>query len=470
MAKNITVIPAKTNRSSLAENLEPKKKRVAAYCRVSTDQEEQLSSYEAQVNYYTNYIENHPDYECAGIYADEGISGTSTKKREQFNRMIEDCKAGKIDMIITKSISRFARNTLDCLNFVRLLKDLGIGVMFEKENIFTLDSKGEVLLSILSSLAQDESRSISENSTWGIRRRFEQGRLFINTTKFLGYDKDKNGNLVINEKQAKIVRRIYKEFLDGKGANRIARDLEKDRVPNWHGKAKWYENSIRGILTNEKYKGDALLQKTYTVDFLNKKREENTGQVPQYYVEDSHPAIIDKEMWEAAQLEMERRKSYASDHGIQKLEYATTDNPFAGRVICGSCGQVFGRKVWNSTDDRLRRIVWRCNGKYVVKGEKGCESRHIDDGVLYQAFISVFNTLVENRECFMKKWRDRLASGNVLVRYKSKQFIGILAEAERLNEFGLDLHFAMVEKVTVYDAGRLVVSLLEGTELECEME
>ena len=161
---------------------------------------------------------------------------------------------------------------------------------------------------------------------------------------------------------------------------------------------------------------------------------------------------------------------FALEYGIQKLEYATTDNPFAGRVICGSCGQVFGRKVWNSTDDRFRRVIWRCNGKYIKKGKKGCDSRHIDDGVLYQAFISVFNTLVENRECFMKKWRDRLASGNVLVRYKSKQFIGILAEAERLNEFGLDLHFAMVEKVTVYDAGRLVVSLLEGTELECEME
>ena len=437
---------------------------------MSTDQEEQLSSFEAQVNYYTGYIEKHPDYECAGIYADEGISGTNTKKREQFNRMIEDCKAGKIDGIITKSISRFARNTLDCLNFVRQLKELGIGVTFEKENIFTLDSKGEVLLSILSSLAQDESRSISENSTWGIRRRFEQGRLFINATKFLGYDKDKNGNLVINKKQAEIVRRIYREFLDGKGANRVARELEGDRVINWNGKTKWCENSIRKMLTNEKYKGDALLQKTYTVDFLSKKRADNTGQVPQYYVEDSHPAIIDKEMWEAVQLEMERRRDFAREHGIQKLEYASEDNPFAGRVICGSCGQVFGRKVWNSTDDRFRRIVWRCNGKYVVKGEKGCESRHIDDGVLYQAFISVFNTLVENRECFMKKWRDRLASGNVLVRYKSKQFIGILAEAERLNEFGLDLHFAMVEKVTVYDAGRLVVSLLEGTELECEME
>ena len=288
MAKSITVIPAKTNQTNLAENLELQKKRVAAYCRVSTDQEEQLSSYEAQVNYYTNYIEKNPDYELAGIYADEGITGTTTKKREQFNRMIKDCNAGKIDMIITKSISRFARNTLDCLNFVRQLKDLGVGVMFEKENIFTLDGKGEVLLSILSSLAQDESRSISENSTWGIRRRFEQGKLHINHTKFLGYDKDKNGNLVVNEKQAKIVRRIYKEFLDGKGANRIARDLELSGVPNWNGKAKWYEGSIRKMLTNEKYKGDALLQKTYTVDFLSKKRADNNGEVPQYYVEDSH--------------------------------------------------------------------------------------------------------------------------------------------------------------------------------------
>ena len=470
MAKNITVIPAKTNRSSLAENLEPKKKRVAAYCRVSTDQEEQLSSYEAQVNYYTNYIEKHPDYEFAGIYADEGISGTTTKKREQFNRMIEDCKAGKIDMIITKSISRFARNTLDCLNFVRQLKDLGIGVTFEKEAIFTLDSKGEVLLSILSSLAQDESRSISENSTWGIRRRFEQGKLHVNHTKFLGYDKDKNGNLVVNEKQAKIVRRIYKEFLDGKGANRIARDLELGGVANWNGKAKWYEGSIRKMLTNEKYKGDALLQKTYTVDFLSKKRADNNGEVPQYYVEDSHPAIIDKEMWEAVQLEMERRRNFALQYGIQKLEYATTSNPFAGRVICGSCGQVFGRKVWNSTDDRLRRIVWRCNGKYVVKGEKGCESRHIDDEVLYQAFVDVFNAMIENRDYFMEKCRDRLVSGNVLVRYKSKQLLETISGAERVTEFDVDLYFSMVEKVAVYEGGRLIVNLFDGTEVECAME
>ena len=469
MAKNITVIPAKTNRSSLAENLEPKKKRVAAYCRVSTDQEEQLSSYEAQVNYYTAYIENHPDYECAGIFADEGISGCNTKKRDQFNKMIADCKAGKIDMIITKSISRFARNTLDCLNFVRLLKDLGIGVTFEKESIFTLDSKGEVLLSILSSLAQDESRSISENSTWGIRRRFEQGKLHINHTKFLGYDKNKDGNLVINEKQAKIVRRIYTEFLDGKGACRIARALELDGVLNWNGKAKWYEGSIRKMLTNEKYKGDALLQKTYTIDFLNKKRADNNGQVPQYYVEGSHPAIIDQEMWEAVQLEMERRRNFALEYGIQKLEYATTDNPFAGRVICGSCGQVFGRKVWNSTDDRFRRIIWRCNGKYIKKGKKGCDSRHIDDGVLYQAFVDVFNAMLENKDYFMGKWQERLGSDSLLARYKAKQFIGILATAEPIHEFEEGLYFSLVEKMTVYDGGRIIVSLLDGTDVECEI-
>ena len=468
MARNITVIPARVNRTNLAEHL--RKKRVAAYCRVSTDQDEQLSSFEAQVNYYTTYITNNQEYEMAGIYADEGISGTSTKKREQFNRMIEDCKAGSIDLIITKSISRFARNTLDCLMYVRLLKGLGVEIYFEKENIRTMDNQGETLLTILSSLAQDESRSVSESSKWGIRRRFEQGKMRINHTKFLGYDKDKEGHLVINAKQAKVVRRIYKDFLDGKGANRIARDLEKEKVPNWNGKAKWYDSSIRLMLTNEKYKGDALLQKTYTVDFLSKKRADNNGEVPQYYVEDSHPAIIDREMWAAVQLEMERRRNFALQYGIRKLEYATTDNPFAGRVICGSCGQVFGRKVWNSTDDRLRRIIWRCNGKYVEKGKKGCDSRHIDDGALYQAFVEVFNAIVENRDYFIEKWQGMLENDSVLVRYKAKQFIGIVIETERIKKFDIDLYFAMVEKVTVHSGKRLTINLLDGTEIDCEIE
>ena len=317
---------------------------------------------------------------------------------------------------------------------------------------------------------QDESRSISENSTWGIRRRFEQGKLHINHTKFLGYDKDKNGNLVINPKQAKIVKRIYEDFLDGKGANRIARDLENDGTLNWNGKAKWYEGSIRKMLTNEKYKGDALLQKTYTVDFLSKKRADNNGEVPQYYVEDSHPAIIDKEMWEAVQLEMERRRAYALEHGIEKLEYATTKNPFAGRVICGTCGHIFGRKVWNSTDDRLRRIIWRCNGKYPVKGEKGCESRHIDDGVLYQAFINTFNALLENKHYFIGKWQEQTGNENLLQRYKARQFIEVITKAIPMAKFDIDLYFALVEKITVYNSGILIVSLLDGAEVECESE
>ena len=312
--------------------------------------------------------------------------------------------------------------------------------------------------------------SISENSTWGIRRRFEQGKLHVNHTKFLGYDKDKNGNLVVNEKQAKIVRRIYKEFLDGKGANRIARDLELSGVPNWNGKAKWYEGSIRKMLTNEKYKGDALLQKTYTVDFLSKKRADNNGEVPQYYVEDSHPAIIDKEMWEAVQLEMERRRNFALQYGIQKLEYATTSNPFAGRVICGSCGQIFGRKVWNSTDERFRRIIWRCNGKYPAKGEKGCESRHIDDAILYRAFVDVFNMMVENKEPFFDKWQRMRESDNPLQRYKVKQFANIIADRGRIKEFDVDLYFALVEKIVVFDDGRLMVVLLDETEVECIVE
>lgn len=252
MVKNITVIPAskKVTEGTLARKEIPKI-RMAAYCRVSTDQEEQLSSYENQVSYYTNFISNNPQYELAGIYADEGISGTNTKKRKNFNRMIDDCEAGKIDRIIVKSISRFARNTLDCLNYVRRLKELGIGVTFEKEAIDTLDAKGEVLLTILSSLAQDESRSISENSTWGIRKRFEQGKFSVNTRKFMGYDSDENGNLIVNEEQAKTVRLIYGKYLSGRNYFVIARELNEAGIPGWNGKVNWIASTIETMLHNE---------------------------------------------------------------------------------------------------------------------------------------------------------------------------------------------------------------------------
>ncbi|WP_297418967.1 recombinase family protein [Clostridium sp.] len=443
---------------------------MAAYCRVSTDQLEQLSSYEAQVNYYTNFINNSSEYELAGIFADEGISGTNTKKREQFNKMIEECKKGKIDVIITKSISRFARNTLDCLNYVRMLKELGIGVIFEKENINTLDAKGEVLLTILSSLAQDESRSISENSTWGIRRRFEQGKIIVNHNKFLGYDKDKNGNLIIDEKQAKIVQRIYKDYLNGKGTNRIARELEEDGINGWNGKVKWYESTIRGILTNEKYKGDALLQKTYTVDFLTKKRVENNGEVPQYYVEESHPAIINKEMWEAVQLEMERRQLFSEKYKMQKVEPGLKNNPMAGKIICGSCSRSFGRRVWSSNDERFKKQVWICTQRNKTKGIVGCNNRHIYDKILKEVFIDTFNTLIQNKDFFLGKWNENIKIGNELQKYKSKQFIEILNKAKPIKEFDEKLFFIFIEKMIIYEGQKIIVTLLDGVEIEVIVE
>ena len=263
MGKSITVIPAKKVQTNVLHQVR-KKIKVAAYCRVSTDQEEQLSSYENQVNYYREFISKHEEYELVDIYADEGISATNTKKRDAFNRLIQDCRAGKVDRILVKSISRFARNTLDCIKYVRELKELGVGVTFEKENIDSLDSKGEVLLTILSSLAQDESRSISENATWGIRKKFERGEVRVNTTKFMGYDKDENGRLIINPGQAETVKFIYEKFLEGYSPESIAKYLNDNEIPGWTGKANWYPSAIQKMLQNEKYKGDALLQKTFT--------------------------------------------------------------------------------------------------------------------------------------------------------------------------------------------------------------
>jgi DNA invertase Pin-like site-specific DNA recombinase len=420
-------------------------------------------------HYYTALINANPEYEMAGLFADEGISGTNTKKREQFNAMIDACKEGKIDLVLTKSISHFARNTLDCLKYVRLLKDLGIGIVFEKEGINTLDSNGEVLLTILSSLAQEESNGLSLSTTWGIRRRFEQGKVTINHTKFMGYDKDEEGKLIINETHARIVRRIYKEYLDGKGTNRIARELERDKIKNWRGKTKWYESTVRSMLQNEKYKGDALLQKTYTVDFLSKKRVENNGEVPQYYVEESHPAIIEPELWRAVQLEMERRKKYCEDHGIVKLDYASSGHFLCGRVICRECGNVYFRKTWMSTDVRYKKIVWICSNKYVSKGVKGCSSGHIDDTVLKKVFVTCFNTLLENKQHFLEKWQGEIQEGNALKRYRLKEIIKVIEEQGKLEEFDENLLLKVLDHITLAEGKVIILKFLDGTELKCEV-
>lgn len=438
---------------------------MAAYCRVSTDQEEQLSSYENQVNYYKAYIEQNHIYELAGIYADEGISGTNTKKREEFNRMIADCRAKKIDRIITKSISRFARNTLDCLNYVRELKELGIGIIFEKENIDTLDAKGEVLLTILSSLAQDESRSISENSTWGIRRRFENGQFTMSTKRFLGYDTDENGKLVINPEQAKIVERVYDEYLAGKTVDHIKRIFEGEGIKNWNGKSTWHATTLKSMLCNEKYKGDAILQKSYTVDFLSKKRAKNDGEIQQFLVEDNHEAIIDPLIWGAVQLEQERRDKYITEHGTNSYSHRPETNPFAGKVICGTCNQAFTRKGWKTRNEY--RKVWQCQERYKVKGVQGCTNRHIDEEVLKEVFIRSWNSLLDNREEIKARWERFAEFGNPLEQYRAVQFADITENTEPIESFDSGFMLKTLDHITVFESGKLVVTFMDGIEMEC---
>lgn len=305
MAVRVMEIPATIN----SRTDETQTRRAAAYARVSTDHEDQITSYAAQVEYYTDYIKERSDLEFVNVYTDEGISGTSTKYREGFKRMIADALAGKIDLIITKSVSRFARNTIDSLTTIRLLKEHNVECYFEKENIHTFDSRGELLLTIMAGIAQEESRSISQNCTWGQRKRFADGKVTVPFKRFLGYDRGEDGSLVVNEKEAAIVRKIYEMFLNGATTYAIAKALTAEHIPTPGGKEVWSKNVVKSILTNEKYKGDALLQKVFTVDYLTKQKKKNKGEVTQYYVEGSHEAIIPPETWTKVQKEFERQKS-----------------------------------------------------------------------------------------------------------------------------------------------------------------
>ena len=368
MAASVRVIPAKLKQQASTLSTEPGKRRVAAYARVSTDSDEQMTSYEAQVDYYTQYIKNHPEWTFVEVYTDEGISAVSTKRREGFKRMVEDALNGRIDLIVTKSVSRFARNTVDSLSTVRKLKEKGVEIFFEKENIYTFDGKGELLITIMSSLAQEESRSISENVTWGKRKRFADGKVSMPFKQFLGYEKGVDGQPVINEDEAKVVRYIYRIFMSGKTYSAIAKQLMDEKILTPGGKHKWRAKTVESILTNEKYKGHALLQKRFTVDFLSKKMKENEGEVPQYYVENSHPAIIDPVEFDAVQVDIEKRKALNRP--------LTCQSPLSTKLICGDCGGYYGPKVWSS-NTKYRRVIWQCNNKF--KGDTKCTTPHVTE-------------------------------------------------------------------------------------------
>ncbi|KKC21847.1 recombinase family protein [Streptococcus dysgalactiae] len=400
MKKVITIEATPSIIRSSSDEFSLKKRRVAGYARVSTDHEGQATSYESQMRYYSEYINGRDDWEFVKMYSDEGISGTNTKLRTGFKSMVEDALDGKIDLIITKSVSRFARNTVDSLTTVRQLKEVGVEIYFEKENIWTLDSKGELLITIMSSLAQEESRSISENVTWGLRKQFAEGKVHFPYTNVLGFKAGEDGAIVVDQDEAKTVRYIFQQALIGKSPYHIAKDLTEQVIPSPSGKSHWNATTIKRMLRNEKYKGDALLQKTYTTDFLTKKKKINRGELPQYYVENNHEAIVDRETFDAVQqvLENKGRKS------------STTI--FSSKLVCGDCGHFFGSKVWHSTS-KYRRVIYQCNEKY--KGISKCSTPHVTEEEVIQWFISAVNQVLDNRIEVIDNLYVLLSIGNLEV-------------------------------------------------------
>lgn len=386
----MTIIPAtKAGLGTAGKAADRPVKHVAAYCRVSTDSEEQENSYAAQIEHYTHYISGNPAWKLAGIFADEGISGTSTDKRAGFQQMIHHCQAGKIDIIITKSVSRFARNTVDCLHYIRDLKSRGIEIIFEKENIRTFDVKGEILITIMASLAQQESESLSKNVRMGLKFRYQQGRVIVNHNWFLGYTKDGRGNLIVDKAQAQVVKRIFQEYLDGYTMNQIAAGLEGDGIPTGANHSHWAVSTIRGILSNEKYVGDALLQKTVTIDILHKKRIKNDGREPQYYIEDNHEAIISREMFAMVQAERRRRVELKANGSLHKGKYA-----LSGICRCESCGAVLKRVTWYKP---RRVVVWRC-GSRIANGVSACDMKAVPEGKIQQAVAEAIRLQIHDMQ------------------------------------------------------------------------
>ncbi|EAE7887215.1 recombinase family protein [Listeria monocytogenes] len=398
------VIPARKRVGSTAAKEKIKKLRVAAYCRVSTETEEQNSSYEVQVAHYTEFIKKNNEWEFAGIFADDGISGTNTKKRDEFNRMIAECMDGNIDMVITKSISRFARNTLDCLQYIRQLKDKNISVYFEKENINTTDAKGEVLLTIMASLAQQESQSLSQNVKLGLQYRYQQGKVQVNDKRFMGYTKDEVGNLIIVPEEAEIIKRIYREYLEGQSLAGIGRGLEKDGILTAAGKPRWRPESVKKILQNEKYIGDALLQKTVTVDFLTKKRVKNEGHLPQYYVENSHEAIIPKDLFLQVQEEIHRRRNIYTGADKNKRIYSSK-YALSAITFCGDCGDIYRRTYWNIHG--RKEFVWRCVTR-IEQGPEVCKNRTVKEDELYGAVMTATNRLLAGGDNMIRTLEENI--------------------------------------------------------------
>lgn len=400
--KKVRVIPATINTDMHTKDTY-RQLRVAAYCRVSTKQDEQLNSYEVQKRHYTERINSEPDWTLVDIFADKGITGTSVRKRDEFNRMIRYCKKGKIDMIITKSIARFARNTVDCLQHTRMLKELGVDVYFEEQGIHSKQPGAEFYITIYGSIAQSESENISANVKWGKAQSAKEGKVSFHYKNFLGYRQGDDGNPEIEPEESKTVKLIYERYLMGDSLVGIAKRLEKMNILSPSGKEKWQSSTVRSILTNEKYKGDAIINKTYITDCLSKKVKINNGERPKYYVEDNHPAIIDAGAFGRVQEELARRasknkvkqKGTKTEQGRYSSKYALTE-----LLVCGECKTPYRRCTW--TQNGAKKIVWRCINR-LDYGKKYCHnSPSVEESTLQSAVMNAIMDTAMKKQDIMK--------------------------------------------------------------------
>lgn len=393
----VVIIPANQAEANLKKATH--QLRVAAYCRVSTDQEEQLTSYEAQRAYYTDKIMTNPEWSLAGIFADEGITGTSTKKREEFKKMIRLCRRGKIDLILTKSISRFARNTVDCLAYIRELKELKIPVVFEKENINTMKTDSEIIITMLGGFAQAESESISQNVRWGVRQSFKQGKVTFQYKRMYGYERGEDGLPRAIPEQAAVVRRVFENYLAGSSVRDIQQMLESEGILSSCGKPEWSVSTLQNLLRNEKYTGDALLQKTFIENCITKKTIKNNGELPKYLVKDHHEAIIDHGLFERVQIEIARRagkRRVSSNGGQLELSHYSGRYALTELLICGHCGSPYKRVTWTASGKK--RVVWRCTSR-LSYGKKYCtDSPTIPEEVLHSTVLAALNNAMADRE------------------------------------------------------------------------
>ena len=421
----------------LDDTPQQKKKKVAAYARVSTDKKEQEDSFERQVEHYTHLIESNPEWTMVEVYKDPGITGTKAEKRPDFLRMIDDCRAGRINKILVKSVSRFARNTVDALNYIRELRDMNVSVQFESENIDTLTPGGEVLLTILAAMAEQESRTMSNNIKWAYQKKFEKGEVTINTGTVLGYRKAVSGGYEIVEEEAKIVRRIFREYVSGMSVPQIARRLEADGFKTKRGSEAWRPNAVLGILKNEKYSGNAILGKTYKPDVLSKRRIRNDGTIaPMYYAENTHPAIISNELFNLAQYEIQRRKD-EKDIAVGGSRY-TSKYPFSGLLVCGCCGHRLRRHV-RTMGSGKKVAAWGCANQ-ITNGRAVCESRHVSEDVLKETYRAAINDAVGNMDAIIETVKDSCQM--VLVSDNHEALAEVERQIIKLQEEVLDFHRA----------------------------